>query len=660
LNTSSGDGAVGRIGILAVLAVAAAHLPGILFPDLRGAADARLFDALMQARNGVRAWRPAGSNAVVHIDVNEKTIRTLEGRQPGRREFAVLMGALGSAGAAAQAYDFVFAGPDPENDVKLVDAARGAGNVYAGMVASLPAAAAPAYSFAGQGAAAPAPPWRIVVEGNAPDVLTGQAITASFPALLAASRGAGTLNVQPDRDGVYRRLPLLVKYGDGYYPTLTLAVLAGYLGVAPGTIVFRPGTSLTLPSARIAGGAPRDIVIPVDTAARMALNFFGGWNAEGVRHYGFGDIWLDSFDPTAGGMWRAALAGRLLVIANVSTGRAELGAIPVDPAYPLAGLHTTAMVNILNGTFLRTTPAWVPVVVEIVAIAGLVLAAIRAPRRFWFAGLSVAGLIMLVAAGLFLYSGTIMNVVQPLLTVTILSAAAGTWRYLRESRERELTRRTFESYFPPPVVARLLASRRGVAQSQRKELTILFSDIVGFTARTSVMSPESVQGFLNDYFERMVAIVFRHGGTVDKFIGDGLMVFFNDPDDQPDHAERCVRCALEMLDEIRARDEQGGPPLAIRIGIHTDWVVVGDLGSAQRLSYTAVGAGVNLAQRLESAAPIGGILISRRTAERLPPGMNATAAGEVHVKGFPDPIPVFSIVPAASEVRNEPTAGTAR
>jgi adenylate cyclase len=145
----------------------------------------------------------------------------------------------------------------------------------------------------------------------------------------------------------------------------------------------------------------------------------------------------------------------------------------------------------------------------------------------------------------------------------------------------------------------------------------------------------------------MVAIVFRHGGTVDKFIGDGLMVFFNDPQDQPDHAERCVRCAIEMQAAVRDLSAElvaaGEPALQIRVGINTGSAIVGDLGSADRLSYTAVGSTVNLSQRLESAAPVGGILISATTAAQLPPSLAVEPLADVHVKGIPDGIRVFVV-----------------
>ncbi len=251
----------------------------------------------------------------------------------------------------------------------------------------------------------------------------------------------------------------------------------------------------------------------------------------------------------------------------------------------------------------------------------------------------------------FIRAGNLINIVQPLVAAGLFTATGGAWRFLDESRARELTRRAFESYFPPGVVARLLADGAVVAGSRRREVTVLFSDIAGFTGRSSRMAPEAVQQFLNRYFSRMVAVVFRHNGTVDKFIGDGLMVFFNDPEDQPDHAERCVRCAIDMQEEVRVLSRElvaaGQPEIHVRIGIHTGAAIVGDLGSAGRLSYTAVGATVNLAQRLESAAPVGGILVSGETAALLPATVPLAAADDVRVKGFDREIAVFVIRPLA-------------
>ena len=162
--------------------------------------------------------------------------------------------------------------------------------------------------------------------------------------------------------------------------------------------------------------------------------------------------------------------------------------------------------------------------------------------------------------------------------------------------------------------------------------------IKGFSTHSVDMEPGHVQHLLNEYFEAMTDIVFRYGGSVDKFLGDGLMVFFGDPEQQDDHALRAVRAAIDMqrkVREIAARwDPEKDMPLAIRIGINTGEVIVGNMGSARRLEYTVLGANVNLAQRLESNAPVGGVLMSGRTYELVGDAEPVMAPIEVEAKGF--------------------------
>ena len=169
------------------------------------------------------------------------------------------------------------------------------------------------------------------------------------------------------------------------------------------------------------------------------------------------------------------------------------------------------------------------------------------------------------------------------------------------------------------------------------------------------MAPERIQKILNEYFEQMTEIVFKYHGTVDKFIGDGLMVFFGDPESQPDHALRAVRAAIDMQNktrEINAKwKTQGYMPLQIRIGINTGTVVVGNMGSARRLSYTVLGSAVNLAQRLESSAPVGGILISQPTNNYIKDHISTRTLEQIQVKGFDDLITVYE-VPVGEEAIN--------
>ena len=192
-----------------------------------------------------------------------------------------------------------------------------------------------------------------------------------------------------------------------------------------------------------------------------------------------------------------------------------------------------------------------------------------------------------------------------------------------------------------------------ITAAQKRELTILFSDIREFSRHTSTMEAADVRRLLNEYFEEMIDIVFEHQGTLDKFIGDGLMVFFGDPEPQSDHARRAVKAAIEMQQAARklARRwaDRGDMPLEIRIGINTGEVIVGNMGSNRRLSYTVLGEPVNLAQRLESAAEPGGILVSARTAELLGDDIELHARPSIRVKGFDRPIEVYDIAVTADE-----------
>lgn len=174
---------------------------------------------------------------------------------------------------------------------------------------------------------------------------------------------------------------------------------------------------------------------------------------------------------------------------------------------------------------------------------------------------------------------------------------------------------------------------------------MLFADISGFTKWSSDKPPETVHAFLSDYLETMAGIIFSHGGTVDKFIGDGILAFFGDPFDQPDHAERCLRAALAMqakVAELRGKWlPAAGMDLRIRIGINSGPVIVGNLGSRTRIEYTVIGPAVNLASRMESNAPVGGILVACSARRLAGPSFAFSDARDVAAKGYELPVEAF-------------------
>ena len=204
-----------------------------------------------------------------------------------------------------------------------------------------------------------------------------------------------------------------------------------------------------------------------------------------------------------------------------------------------------------------------------------------------------------------------------------------------------------KQYFSPQLAESLIHDEN-IGKVRRKNLTIFFIDIRGFTTISEKVEPEELLDMLNEYFSEMTKIIFDCGGTVGKFMGDGIMGFFGDPGECPDHAQKAVEMALKMqkrVDELNGKDHfWGESPLSIGIGINTGYVTVGNVGPENHRDYTVIGRHVNLAARLESEAKTGQILISQRTYKQVKSEIEAEKIGEIAMKGFDSPVPVYNVV----------------
>ncbi len=617
--------------------------------------NAQVMDMLFRWRSTSSRFQPPYDPTVVHIDLNNSSIQQLDNYYLNRSHFARVLGNLNRLGVASQFYDFIFAAKSNERDDNaLIEGTRAAGNVYYGLAFALqdqPRPPRASWEGAKQreiNGFLEAEQWMVTVEGEPSSLYVGVDPLTTFTALATAARGLGFLTIEPDPDGVFRRVPLLVRYADGYFPSLPFRIVCDYLGITPDQILVRPGKEIVLSGACRPGALPHDVHIPIDGRGNMLVNFVGPW--ERMKHWTFADIYRLGDDREELAMWREDLAEKIVVISDVSTGAADVRPVPTDVSYPLSGLHANVLNTILSERFLRELSVGKTLGVEVLLMGLLLMLSLYCSSRLFLLGnvLLVTGYLAAVA-GLFLGSGIILRVVQPLTAAVAAAVIVTAYRYLNEARQKEVLRRSFEAYFPPSVVRKIMANPEMIVSGgQKKELTILFSDIKNFTHYTATLSPDQIQKALNEYFEAMVEIVFRHQGTVDKYIGDGLMVFFGDPEPLPDHALQCVLAAIDMqrkTKELHHRwQREGGLPIEIRVGINTGLVVVGNMGSPRQFSYTVLGAAVNLAQRLESHAPVGDILISERTRQLIEGKVPTRAKEPIRVKGLEEPVSVYEVV----------------
>jgi adenylate cyclase len=325
-------------------------------------------------------------------------------------------------------------------------------------------------------------------------------------------------------------------------------------------------------------------------------------------------------------------------------------------------IHAAALDTILSGRPLAAageavqTTAWAAVG----ALGGWVLIVLR--LRPWAAAAAAAGGILALAAAaqaLFAGPGLVVEAAPGPLIVSGQFAAGLLYHRALDLRRKREIQGLFGRYVSPQVAELLLRDPSLVRLGGRKAvLTVFFSDIRGFTSLSEKIPPEEVARLLHEYFTAMTAIVFRHGGTLDKFIGDAIMVFFGDPIPMEDHAERAVRMALDMRAEMEALKArwraEGRPTFDPGMGINTGEVVVGNTGSAERVSYTVIGDNVNLAQRLESNAGPGQILISAAARAAVPEAdakFVLDPLPPIKVKGRERPVEIYQVLstrPAAS------------
>ncbi len=587
---------------------------------------------------------------IVLVTVDEESIKKV-GKWPWpRRTLAHLTDNLAAAGARAIIYDifFVEREQDPEGEAAFVAALVGAGNVYlAGFGDATESVAASGQDARGEPLASAGTSaidryaWtqtRLVAGrglGSWAGLCQLADLTYPFPELAGAARGIGYTALVQAGDGVFRYTPPLAQYQGQIYPSLPVVAAAGLLGVTPAQISVRLGHSIVLGDRRR---------IPIDRWGRMVVNFVGK-----EKTYPHLPAWriLQSSDLETD----VRLEGKTIVVAVTAQGLHDVRTSPFSNLVTGGEVQATILDNIVNQQFLvEALPERMLLVVLFIGLSIGVIFGILPTTHALVYSLGLLFAYNWLGVWAFVHRGVIVDLFVPTVTGVITILALVSYRLLREESHRSQARETLSHFVPAQIASQLLEDEAAATlRGQRRVVSVLFCDLRDFTAASERLSPDVTVTLLNRYFGLMHEVIWEFEGTLDKFIGDGLMAFFNAPVDQPDHALRAVRTAIEMQRRIEFNRAEwefcGWAELAAGIGISTGEAIVGYVSSRERMQYTAIGAQVNLAARLEELTKKldTRILISDATYQLVRDAVTTEHKGHIPIHGFAEEVDVYSV-----------------
>lgn len=500
--------------------------------------------------------------------------------------------------------------------------------------------------------------------GRRLDTLNWSSYTANLERLQAAATSGGFFNPVLDQDGVVRSVPLVAKIGTNYYESLAIATARAALGANTVRPVFLQDSIMSEEKLRQYGaidslaldGPLATIDIPVERHLTTLVRYGSPGGVE-KSHFKY----LSAVDVIKHRLPLAELDGKIVLVGTTVPGLYDLRATPVSPNYPGVEIHANVIESILDSNFLHRPDFSLGYDLLQVIVIGILLGVflpLLGPLVGLGAAVATAFIVLAFNFALYSYGNLVLPMASALMLVLVLFVTNLGWSYLFEFRNRRAMVGLFGEYVAPELVAEMAANPKAYSmEGESRDLTVMFSDVRGFTSISESLQPNELREYINAYLTAMSEDIRGNRGTLDKYIGDAVMAFWGAPVPLPQHASLAVATALKMQRSVIELNadfiKRNWPPLHIGVGVNTGIMRVGDMGSKIRRAYTVMGDAVNLGSRLESITKVYGvgIIVGIMTRDAAPE-YAYRELDRVRVKGKNEPVPIFEPIGLDTELES--------
>ena len=622
----------------------------------------RSFDLYQLMRPRVTDQRP-----VAIVDIDEQSLRTY-GQWPWPRTLiADLVNRLTALHSAAIAFDVIFSEPDRMSPAVAANSFSALDDATRAKLQSLPSnddvlaaairkskvvlgqAGIPARMDQGDVSALPRTTMATRPPDPKPFLVAFPYLLHNLPVLEKAAAGRGLFSIDPERDGIVRRVPIVMLAGGEIVPSLSLEVLRVALGAQAIRVVTDPMANAGIEGIQT---LPPRLAIPTDSRGRVWVHF-----SPHER-----DIYVSAKDVLEGTVAPDRIGGKLILVGTSAVGLLDNKTTPVDRSMPGVEIHAQLIEAALTNAILSYPNYAIGaelIAAFLVGIAIVILAPMIGALPLLILGAGIGAGLAAISWMVFQQQNTLIDVTFPLMSSFGVYAALVFVNYLREQVDRRRIRSAFGQYLSPTLVEQLAQNPdKLVLGGEERTMTIMFSDVRGFTTISESFKddPQGLTNLMNRLLTPMSNAIQARNGTIDKYMGDAIMAFWNAPLDDPNHEANACDAALDMLERLDALNAErkqdaeasGKPfiPIKIGIGINTGRVTVGNMGSDMRFQYTVLGDSVNLASRIEGQTKSYGvpILIGARTAQAIKDKFAIVEIDFITVKGKTEPEVVYTVL----------------